>query len=565
MTFDPYKEGSPDDFAGSPTWALTLAILVGLLLIGFFTGFVTRGAAIAAVPTERAQDYLLTVRSLESVRTDLGQNQQSMTIGSSASDQILSLTDRGDEGFEAVVKLHSNSPDQPDELSVIKILRDGTFKETLRRPGTGQSEIVAVSAASGGAYVAYPTTNAIAFSRLDDEGNEVWTKSLLAQSSNAIGARIYEHGEGIILFAPGHSTGEVRVASIDALGSLKWELPLEASKTASMTIGESGEIFVLSQTANKGSAKLTAVTPSGSTAWTSTLFLEQDEKVAGLAVTSTGGLVAVLYSRQELTLLEYDVVGQLVQTANVDGIAKQNSALSVSAVNDGSILVYGLSDEQFGWRDLALFQLKSDGHPVGHSTIKLMASATLDHVTVSESGDVLVAGSVRPDRYSGTDIFLNRLNLDFAPDAMREREPMSVVMADSADSLEKEPSFQQVAFEPSAPLGTGESFPSLVASNPLENPPVALPSIDQVQMPRARLTRFASGRWQDRETEAIASTAQCRFTCTDSAESQTTFPIWRSIKLQDGQPLTSLDNQHDLICQSAGGQRSSESAPDCAD
>lgn len=309
-TFDPYREVDPDEFAGSSTWALTLAILAGLLLIGFFAGFVTRGAATAAIPSNQSAPLQMISQPNNGFDVVTGKVQQALTLGTQTSDELLGVA-RGasaDE-FLVAIKIHSNSPDLPDELSLIRILANGEVQETFRYPGAGQATLAALPKSDGGAFLASTTEAQFSISMLSESGDTTWTKTYPILSAASYSPEVKAYGADIVALAPSNQGVGTRLISIDQTGTAQWSLDLPSIDNASLIVGDSGEIFLVSESSSESAALITAITPRGIKAWTSKIWLEDNETILGSSVSNSGGIVTVLKNGSRATLLEYDVSG----------------------------------------------------------------------------------------------------------------------------------------------------------------------------------------------------------------------------------------------------------------
>lgn len=560
-----FEGGTAEEFTGSTTWMFTMAILAGLLLIGFFTGFVTRGAATAAVPIAPIQDYVITGSTIDATSVTIGASSH-LKIASNASDQFLSMRHGANDEWHAVIKLHASSPDQPDELSIVRILPDGQIQETLRRPGTGQSDITALAAMAGGAYFAYSTTNEVAIQKVNSSGNDVWSKSFPSLLNETSVPQIYEVNGDLVLFASAENVNQRRLAVIDEGGNLSWERTFDAYSGSQLSIGSSGEMFLLTPTESGTEIQLSALTPTGATAWETSISVSEGEHVMGMAVTDIGGIVVATQQQGSLTLAEFDVTGLRSNFVQLEDVLGGAEPVNLSATESGNFIVYGFSENDAVSRKIHLKQLGTDGSIIGNAETVLSNSATLEFVQTPSVDKIVLAGSDRPDRYAATDVFVTTLSLDLTPDLVRPSDSRQDMMAELRQEQSIAPEVKQVAFrQPDETLTAStpvvaEQAPQVSAAN-LESS--ALSTSQQTALPRAALTRFMPSTLQSQSASREPQATQCRFTCTEYENETAAFPIWRPIGIGAETSIRAVEELHSAVCEAAGGLALQGIKPDC--
>ena len=560
-----FGTGTPEEFTGSTTWMFTLAILAGLLLVGFFTGFVTRGAATAAVPTAPIQEYIIAGR-ISDGSPDNSASSKHITIASNAADQFLSMNRGADDEWNAVIKLHATSPDQPDELSIIQILPDGQIEEIFRRPGTGQSKIATLAAENGGAYFAYSAANEIAIQQVSSAGRNLWSKSFPARIDSNSKPQIEETNDSLILFAQGELLDQRRIAVLDRNGTVAWERLFDAKIGSRLSTGSSGEIFLLSAADAETQFQLHALTPTGATAWSSSITLGNGERILGMAPTIDGGVIVVAKRDDTTKLLEYDVSGMQTKIVQLDSVMVDVEAVQMSATDAGDLILFGFSEKDPLSRTLHIVQMGSDGRLIGSVETALSATATLDFVQAGKMGEIVLAGSDRPDRYSATDVFITTLQMEMKPGQAPTERAVETLVAELPEDNLTESNLQTVAQrQPSETNRLSQAFtsatePQRSASTAEVAPAQTLPT---VAPQRATLTRFMPSTVQIRTTENLGQATQCRFTCIDFDNPASEFPIWRPVKLNAGVSPQSIDQLYTAVCEAAGGRPISNAQPDC--
>lgn len=554
-----------EEFTGSTTWMFTMAILAGLLLIGFFTGFVTRGAATAAVPVVPIQDYVIAGSRIDSSSETIGTSNH-LKIASNAADQFLSIRHAVNDEWHAIIKLHASSPDQPDEMSIVRIFPDGQVQEVLRRQGTGQSDITALAATTGGAYFAYTTTNEVAIQKVNSAGDDVWSRSFPYYVSGKFVPKIDEVNGDLILFALANDVNQRRVAVIDERGNLSWERVFDAYPSSQLSIGSSGEMFLLAFTDSATDVQLSALTPTGSTAWATSIALRDGEDVLGMVVTDKGGVVVATQTQNDLTLVEFDVTGLPTNSVRLESVLGEVETVNLSATKSGEIVVYGFSEHDPFSRKMHLKQLGTDGAVIASTETILSNSATLEFVQTQPTGQVVLAGSDRPDRYSATDVFVTTLFLDLDPNLVRPSDSRQDMVAELQQKPSVKPDVQQVAYRQpdQAPAALAPVVPAqepqVVAAN-IESS--VFPSSQQTTLPRAVLTRFMPSTEQNRRATLETQATQCRFTCIEYENESAAFPIWRPVDLGTEAPGSAIAELHSAVCDAAGGLAMQTMKPDC--
>lgn len=560
-----FGSDSAEDFAGSTTWMFTMAILAGLLLIGFFTGFVTRGAATAAVPATPIQDYVIASATLAARAEETGTSRY-LKIASNTGDQLLNMRQGSNDEWSAVIKLHASSADQPDELSIVKILPDGQIQETLRRPGTREKDTIALAAANGGAYFGYSTANGVAVQKISSGGDDIWSRTFPALVDQNSKLQIEEVSGNLVLFAMGEEVGQRRVAVIGDEGNLSWERIFEVHAGSQFSIGGNGEMFLLAAADSKTELQLVALTPAGATAWESAITLSAEEEVLGMAVTDNGGVVVATLASGVVTLIEFDVTGEQASSVELTNLLGDVEPVYLSATDAGNFLVYGFSQIDPVSRKIYVKQLSADGSIIGSADTILRNEATLEFIQMQHTGHVVLAGTDRPDRYSATDVFVTTLALEFDSRSMPSNEIRPDLIAELPQDFAVESEIQQVAFRQpdespdAARVVAVAEDPQIDAATPEA---AVLNAKRQATLPEATLTRFMTSRTSSQRASLETPAMQCRFTCMEPENGAAAFPIWRPIEFGGDASKRAVQELHSAVCEAAGGLPMHGMQPDC--
>ncbi len=570
----------------------TCGFLLVLLLVGFMAGFAIRGPAYASTAQTGQVSLAMTdIATPASSETRNNRSKLIATIGSQAPDELLAFDASGANSLSALVRLHDTGAQGSDKLSLLRINPDGSSHEILRQDASDLRATAMAQYPNGSFVTASLHPALLDIRRLGPDGRADWSYQLNTAPDHQAGVKLVALAAGTVIAGPGEQSGQVSVTYLNRDGVLVWQRSFAVDPSMpDIWLAANRDNSVLVATRNhddpaQASHTLMRVGPEGQALWTAPVQFDARANLAGLVASGDGGAY-VLATGSTTSLTRYNATGTPLWDIPVPQANLFNSIHLVATSHGNAVIAvsYALTDDRL---DLWLEERGKFGELIGNSSLTIAGLSTVDAVTEASPGRYFLAGSIRPERYEDSDIFIR--SFEFKP----VLEPV-LVMASAPAPAPVLASSAVIDVPDSAPVTVDDSDIEEAAAPPAETTvadaanPAIVEEIDIAQStPADRLndtsssaqityadsfddgvaiSRFFTANRPpvDRNTsEVLTVRAQCRFSCLERNSTTATFPMWRAIEAPQAAFDAGLPKAHTQTCKAARGVVNPNAQPDC--
>lgn len=546
----------------------TCGFLLAVLLVGFFAGYSTRGNAYAGNNTASlVASAMIAVPPAAGLDTRSTSSQLVASFGTEAPDELLSFGTDADGTMTALVRLHDTGARRSDMLSFMEIAQNGSVTELFRQDAIGAAKTSMARLDDGRFVTASMHDGQMALNGWTADGESGWTRKVNALSAHQANVSVVATKDGIAIVGPAEQADRISAIFLSHDGDLLWQRSLEADSTRpdlNLLASPDGSILIILQNPQSdvgASHTLKRIDSSGQDMWTMPIELGSDSNLAGFAPTGDGG--AYLLSAGDFSSLtrldssgvvDWDILipeAQLFSDINLMAASNGDAIVTISyALGADSVDIWGKRHNRFG-------------ELVGEMNMELPGLSQVASITEAAGDNFLVAGSVLPNRFEDTDIFVKGFSF------RRVARPAQIASAAVAPPAESDVSETVMVTLPEPEIAPVRVPARTVVASPepaLETPLATLEITDQ---PAGEVATSGFLDVDDSVVETLAPTVeplvrgQCRFTCLEHDNPSASFPMWRAVEAVQGDFDTGLRSQHDLTCRSAGGLTSPSSPPAC--
>ncbi len=571
----------------------TSLFLLALLVAGYLAGYMIRGNA-PSLPVQSPVAALALSAITPASGLDAASRDSKLiaAIGSSAPEELIAFDASGDE-LSALIRIHDTSGMSTDAFSLMAIEQDGSVHEVLRRSDPDLESMAMARAVNGDYVAASLQPGLLSVNGYTADGKEAWTRqfNIARQHGNAI--NIAATPQSMIIIGPSETAGNISIISLANDGALVWQRTLAVDPTRAaplLATDDSGSIFIVlggDDAASAGHYQLMHVNAGGQTIWQTSLVLDEGDAPVGLA--SDGGRGVYLLTTGKTTYLSrHDAQGETEWQVALPQ-ARLFSNIDLIATQEGHAVVavsYTIAGDRL---DVWFEQRNPAGELIGETNISLPNSSKVSAIVRSSPGRYLLAGSLRPNRFEGTDIFVKDLNFSPDPDAaplintavtlgaapaqdlpqpagreVNTIEPVNTLsgpeIADRVPALEELPTDTALQTEDASVTGPEEIAPVIPAA-PIERGEPAQQVASQLPVSRLLIGGELPGSLQTDRSDMVQ--AQCRFTCADENDNSEIFHMWRAVSAPQAEFSAVLAEQHILACQVAAGVIPAPPKVDC--
>ncbi len=575
------------------SWVGTLIFLAGLVLFGLAAGYLLRGGnAEGAERSFAMPSALLSVSGEPSyIRDESSVTPTLAAFGSDAPDELLSLhvLSSGSD-LAGVVRLHNTRRDAPDRVSFVRVSSTGLVTETELANG-GQLKAVEMAEMPGREYIASSLSpDALSVQNLDRNGRVDWLRTFPISEAHKAEIDVATVSSGSFTVGPGERPDRIGLIHLGPGGDLIWQRSFPADPfepDVHIVAGSDESVFVamrnIATAAPEGSHTLMRVQADGQVIWKQSIDLGEASLIHGFDVGSDGH-VMLLASGAVATLSKYNSNGVQLWTSIIPSVTQQDELYLVKGESGEAIVASTYS--MLGQRlYVSMQRWTQDGQHISDHELALPAQSSLDVLSVDGSGNLILAGSVLPERYEDADVYVKTSKLDMSSWIPRADAPEPIVMSlateggeamtIAASTVPTEPrSAQPVeAIEPviEDALPPVEDVVVTSAEPVLSSEPSPEAAIETVTEPEAETLLASGGQVEQLLNQAAQSVlltpgemtqAQCRFTCLEQ-RGASTFPMWASVEAPASTFATGLTDVHAQVCSAARGRIYQNVRPDC--
>ena len=438
-----------DFFAG-------LILILGILLIGALGGFFGRGF-ISPTSSAVGTPAVLGVQSVQEAETlASGASTEVVRFGTPHSDRMLGL-ERQNQNSALMLVGSSNGEKATKRWMTVSM--DGATPSVSRAVLKDKNGVAIVPIATGGLVASSLSDETITLTHLRD-GERQWSKDYPTLATSGSEIAIAPSTAGLVMLAPSEDSAFIRMASISADGFVAWESTFSRPENflgSDIIVDGEGRIFAAITAASDLQPKqdLILFDDRGRLVADSLLPLFGDDQVVGMVAQQSGGIAALVSgSAPRLEYISSD--GSPLQTVNLPQMQFQDNA-QILPLENGELVIASTSTLTASQVQLRLEQRGLNGEMVAQRTVTLPADASVDAIVPASSGEFLISGSMREDRYAPTDLFVQRVG--FSPvshpvlwSEMESVAPTPLAIAETVELVSEEASFDladsRVAVEP---------------------------------------------------------------------------------------------------------------------
>lgn len=581
----------------SDTLLGTCMFLAMLLLVGFVAGYALRGNAYAG-----ASDSSLSAMAVAAVPAapglDIvnGADASVSSIGTPAPDELVALHRSANGDTTSLIRVHSVLDGDLDAFSLINLSSTGELTELMRREVTATGIADMVRLDDGSSVVAIAEPDAISVIGLKPNGQTKWTRNIATAPANKAEVRAIALASGAtVVTGPTDSADRIGVTYITEDGEIAWHRSFKADAgMPDVTVQRAAENSVVLAMRSDVSATderqytFVRLGQDGQDIWLSAQSLGETSRLSGLSVGRDGSVFA-LVTGEATSLVKLDRAGQWAWNAAMPQ-AKFFQDISLTMTEAGNPIVaisYALANDRL---DVWLEERDTTGALIGESSLTLPGSSSIDAFARTTAGNYLIAGSVLPERFADTDVFIKQVafipTAPIAPAATSVAvvpEPLAEEIPDTnAADTDKGADDPQMAASTDMSADVVEQDAMMVADSDVAAAEAASelsPMVVTAETPEdlqfeedsgAAISRFVSipaletPGYSMGIAEGTGVQAQCRFSCLDADNASSEFPMWRAIEAPPGAFSAGLPDIHELTCRAANGVRNPATTPDCA-
>ena len=272
--------------------------------------------------------------------------------------------------------------------------------------------------------------------RLDENGNVIWQKTYGGSGDDRASAvAIADNGDIIVAgytYSFGAGERDVWILRLDKEGNVKWQKTYGGQKydeAHALAIAPNGDIIVAGYTDNSEAggrdALILRLDENGSVEWQGTYGGENVDVAKAIALASNGDIIVAGYTESfdvkdcDAWVLRLDGQGNVKwQKAYGDyerRIGNYDQANSVAIAPNGDIIIAGYSKsiDQWGLNgDVWVLRLDKNGSVIWQRTYGGKLGDVVNGLTLSEKGDILMAGHTFSFGAGGRDVWVIRLPSD---------------------------------------------------------------------------------------------------------------------------------------------------------
>ncbi|MEL7108106.1 MAG: hypothetical protein AAGJ68_01050 [Pseudomonadota bacterium] len=595
QVFDPGDgviEITPERERGAYVTGLLLILFV--LVLGTAAGYFGRG--FFALSSDSAPGLRILgmqpAPAFEALSTET--NSDLVFLGSSAADQLLTVEPLKNGDAFMLVKIHMGSDGDNNASRLIRFkasrsVENGhTLTELANIPGDGLHLV----RLNGGTLIALSTQDGdLVVSGLSENGRTIWAQSFESTVIDRTEVAFAKTEDGLVIMAPSRDRSLSRLVSIETTGQIAWETAFDRPQTLQkplIGIDSLGQTYaVLGPSMNSigsNDQNIVMVDKDGHVLRQRLLSLASDDVLINITDRADGG-VSFLVAGQNPRMVEMDSTGQSYTSFELAGANNMIDSRLVPTER-GEILIANTYDILGGSVSLTLEVRSADGFLLDRQSLQLPAGARLDSIAQVEDKELLIAGSVRRERYSidrymPTDLFVQKIalseyaseytvtsNLPETTDALGEQAtPTSFVPSRQSDEIESDKVDTIVAASDASPAIAAiqvETISETVKKTD-SNDQMELLSSDVSADPRQV---EANETPQNRSTESLQADIviqelRCDYTCTDETNS-VVFPMTGYVLPDVMENAAATAKAHTDVCSAANLIPAPNSTPDCS-
>ncbi len=572
-------------------WIGTLVFLIGLVLFGVVTGYLLRGGN--AQGSELATTMPSALVSVAAQSPAQAADAEALPViaafGSDAPDELLSLDVLSNSGAMAgLVRLHNTRRDGPDRVSFVLISPNGRVTETELQGGS-LLRGAEISEMAGGEYIAASlSADSMTIQNLDRAGDVDWLRSFPVSQTHVAKVDVATVAGGSFTIGPAERPDRIGLVHLGIKGDLIWQrsFPADPERPDVQIVAGSDEtVFVTMRniSANMPSAShtLMRIASDGQVMWKHDLDIGDMNSIAGFELASDGH-VLVLASGAVPSLSKYNSRGIELWASLVPNISQQDTLHLVTGDSGEAIVAspYSLLGQRMY---LMLQRWGADGVPLAEAELTLPPQSTLEVIARGDRGELVLAGSILPDRYEDPDISIKSAVLrdDIWTDISAAPEPMVLSFASedggemkvAASAVPTDIVSRRTLSEDAADvLPNAEQVAAQIAPDDEPTVPATASDVQEAVAEPAETILATSSEIVDSALNAAAqsmllnaenlSQAQCRFTCLEQ-RGAATFPMWASVEAPTSTFASGLTEVHSQVCKAARGRIYADARPDC--
>ncbi|MEO1018654.1 MAG: hypothetical protein AAFY56_13330 [Pseudomonadota bacterium] len=466
--------------------------------------------------------------------------------------------------------------DRVDAIHWVNIV--GTPSQRIRPDLPGNWGIdIACATQDRGAILGTFLEDGIAISRVDENGNPIWTQVKNSSDLNPETVSMMQRDETLFVISQETASGQVKVISIDENGDENWELPIATSGAIARprVLGNSFGEIQFAWNEGENAVRLVTLSASGIAVQDTMMesqalplrAISNDDIARTLVLQGDGQVFAELVSASGTTEWQW----QTDEAAPI-GVLRHEQDFLVLATSGSGLLAWklGASGDVSNRLEVDLVDDVLSGGvrrlnaAEAVATLNLADGATIDLVLdLRRLSDGLPIESTNP-----APIDLVTTDLAIAADIPASSDPVTIDPRSGVDS-----SGSDLDTAPTEGVATSSAGPELdsltLEREPVTAPSVQFPSVEDNSTPlepsdalsgqeNSSNALEANGEVPPTEAEQAPSLARCTFTCVALDASAAEYTLMQTVDVGEGETFADvalrLNDTHETLCSVSGGR-----------